>query len=296
MKRIIILKGLPASGKSTWAKETLSKHPHQYKRVNKDDLREMLDNSLHSAGNEKFVIALRNHLIVAALNDGKHVIVDDTNLNPVHEATIREIAKDYSRLHNTEIKVEVKEFNASLEECIERDSKREKSVGKDVIMKMYNDYVKPKDKITQMPVKPIQQDSSLPRAIICDLDGTLALLNNRTWTEEHLCESDVVNESVKSILTAFKETHYILLTSGRKDTCKKETERWLKKHNIGYRSLFMRKSDDNRRDAVVKWEMYDNFIKNAYYVEFVLDDRDQVVDMWRNKAGLTCLQVNYGNF
>ena len=296
MKRIIILKGLPASGKSTWAKAEVKSHPNMYKRISKDDMREMLDSSIHSSGNEKFVIALRNYLILEALKAGKHVIVDDTNLNPIHEATIRELAKIYAAEHNQEIKIEIKEFNASLDECIERDSKREKSVGKDVIMKMYNDYVKPKDKITQMPVKPIQQDPSLPRAIICDLDGTLALLNNRTWTEEHLCETDDVNESIKHILEAFKNTHYILLTSGRKDTCKEETERWLKKHNIGYRSLFMRKADDNRKDAVVKWEMYDNFIKNAYYVEFVLDDRDQVVDMWRNKAGLTCLQVNYGNF
>lgn len=296
MKRIIILKGLPASGKSTWAKAEVTAHPNMYKRISKDDMREMLDSGVYSKSNEKFVLALRDHLIIEALKDGKHVIVDDTNLNPVHETEIRRMAKWYAAENKQEIKIEIKEFNLSLDDCIFRDSQRETPVGKNVIRSMYDKYLKYKDLVSRTPLKSIQQDESLPRAIICDLDGTLALLNNRSWTEEHLCETDDVNESIKHILEAFKNTHYILLTSGRKDTCKEETERWLKKHNIGYRSLFMRKADDNRRDSIVKYEMYEQHIKDKYYVEFVLDDRDQVVDMWRNKAGLTCLQVNYGNF
>ncbi|MFN5657022.1 MAG: AAA family ATPase, partial [Pseudanabaena sp.] len=48
--------GLPASGKSTWAKEKVNKSPNIIKRVNKDELRAMLDNSYFSKGNEKFVL------------------------------------------------------------------------------------------------------------------------------------------------------------------------------------------------------------------------------------------------
>jgi hypothetical protein len=57
----------------------------------------------------------------------------------------------------------------------------------------------------------------------------------------------------------------------------------------------MRKQGDFRRDSIVKKEIYDNDIKGKFDVEFVLDDRQQVVDMWR-EIGLKCLQVAPGNF
>ena len=57
----------------------------------------------------------------------------------------------------------------------------------------------------------------------------------------------------------------------------------------------MRKTGDNRKDCVVKREIFDAEIKDKYYIKFILDDRNQVVDMWR-KMGLTCLQVADGDF
>ena len=48
MIKVYITKGLPGSGKSTWAKETVDKYPNSYKRINKDDLRAMIDNSKQS--------------------------------------------------------------------------------------------------------------------------------------------------------------------------------------------------------------------------------------------------------
>ena len=46
----------------------------------------------------------------------------------------------------------------------------------------------------------------------------------------------------------------------------------------------------------IKKEIVDEHIKGKYFVKFVLDDRDQVVDMWRKEMGYACLQVNYGDF
>src|SRR5687768_1236213 len=92
-KTIILTKGLPGCGKTTWAKQLQGAHPPQYKRINKDDLRAMLDNGLWSGGNEKMVLKARDVLINLALDAGKHAIIDDTNLNPVHEAHIRDLAK-----------------------------------------------------------------------------------------------------------------------------------------------------------------------------------------------------------
>jgi hypothetical protein len=69
----------------------------------------------------------------------------------------------------------------------------------------------------------------------------------------------------------------------------------LEKHGIKAMALFMRKSGDYRKDSVVKKEIYERHIKEDFNVEFVLDDRDQVVKMWREQ-GLVCLQVAEGNF
>ena len=77
----------------------------------------------------------------------------------------------------------------------------------------------------------------------------------------------------------------------------KITDGWLKNWNYNYEclGLLMRPDDDNRSDAVVKEEIYLNEIKPHYSVFMVLDDRNKVVEMWR-EHGLVCHQVADGNF
>ena len=79
MRKVTILRGLPASGKSTWAKEKVGKSNCAIKRINKDNLRAMLDSSKYSKGNESYILQLRDHILLTALDLGKSVIVDDTN-------------------------------------------------------------------------------------------------------------------------------------------------------------------------------------------------------------------------
>jgi hypothetical protein len=146
------------------------------------------------------------------------------------------------------------------------------------------------------------------RYIICDLDGTLANVDHRreyfpdgklNWKKFH---SEIINDSVNKwcelILNKFffdKDLEIILL-SGRSEDYRDVTLEWLKKHNINYHYLFMRKSKDNRKDSIVKEELYEECKKRfTGEVLFVIDDRQQVVDMWRKK-GLTCLQCDVGNF
>ena len=57
----------------------------------------------------------------------------------------------------------------------------------------------------------------------------------------------------------------------------------------------MRKSSDSRGDQIVKSEILEKEILPKYNVKLVLDDREKVVRMWRDK-GLTCLQVDWGDF
>src|SRR5688572_19226426 len=141
------------------------------------------------------------------------------------------------------------------------------------------------------------QNKNLPPAIICDLDGTLAVLGKRSPYEDMQCERDEINEPVAEILaTYYEKGDTVILISGRMDRSKEVTERWLEKHGILFHHLFMRKTNDMRKDAVIKKEIFEKYILGKYFVRFVLDDRNQVVDLWRKDLGLPCLQVNYGDF
>ena len=278
MKKVIMTKGLPGSGKSTWAKKLIDKNPNQYKRINKDDLRAMLDNSKHSKDAEKFVLKIRNQIMLMALEEGKHVIIDDTNLHPKHERTIRELTKGIAE-------VIIQDFtDVELEVCIKRDLNRLNSVGEKVIRQMYNDFLAPKP-------EEIVVDPTLPHAIICDLDGTLALLNGRSPYDASTCENDILNSVVDSLI----KDKLVLLVSGREDKYREQTINFLDKHQINYEKLIMRETGDFRKDSIIKKEIFDTQIRGFYNINFVLDDRNQVVEMWR-QLGLTCLQVAEGDF
>lgn len=280
--QIIMTKGLPGSGKSTWAREYVLTHPGSI-RLNKDELREMLHAGKHTKYNEKQVLQYRDALTRLALDAKKTVIIDDTNLNPIHQETMAKIANDYG------VPLILQSFmNVPLDECIARDKKREKTVGEKVIRTMYNQYVR------REPVM-VERDPRLPMAIICDIDGTLALFGTANPYERDFME-DKVNEPVAEILEAFhRPGTTIILLSGRNGKFKPVTRAWLEKHQIPYAELHMRAEDDVRKDSVVKQELYEQHIKGKYNVQFVLDDRNQVVELWRS-LGLTCLQVAPGDF
>ena len=134
---MIVLKGLPGSGKTTWAREVMAREPARYKRVNKDELRLMLDNGRYSPDNERLVETVRDRVILAAVAAGKDVIVDDTNLDTRHETRIRRIVGDRAG-------VVVKVFEVPLEECIRRDRERPAPVGEPVIRRMYEEFGEPR--------------------------------------------------------------------------------------------------------------------------------------------------------
>ncbi len=294
MQKIIILKGIPASGKSTYAKQLVKENPEKYKRINRDDLRWMLDEYHFSKDNEKFVKKLRDSIIIQALQAGKNIIVDDTNIAERHHKRIGDLAREYTKKTGKKVEIEVKAFDISLEEAIKRDAKRENPVGKKVITKMYKHL---KGEKNDRGPHYIEQDKLLPPAIICDLDGTLAIINHRNPFDASNCIKDKLNEPIAEIVKNYhNQGTKILLVSGRTDIYKPQTIEWLEKHNIPYEKLMMRRANDFRKDAIIKKEIVDTQIKDRYFVRFVLDDRDQVVDMWRNEIGFACLQVNYGDF
>jgi predicted kinase len=290
MRKVILMKGLPGSGKSTLAKKIIAENPETYKRINRDDLRAMFDNGTTSQSNEKFVKKVRDLLIVKSLEEGKSIVIDDTNLSETNFRRVSQLVQEYNIKFNEKVEVEVIEVNTDLAVCIERDALREKPVGEKVIKKMRRQFFKDSPEYCD-------QNQDLPKAIICDLDGTLALMNGRNPFDASKCDQDEINNPVANVLRNYKKLGYhILLVSGREERYKTPTLRFLEKHEIEYDELIMRKTQDSRKDSIIKTEIYHDSIKDKYFVEFVLDDRNQVVDTWRNDLKLPCFQVYYGDF
>lgn len=129
-QRVIILKGLPASGKTTWAKN-FCKDDEDFVRVNRDDLRHMCG-TYWVPKREGLITDMERFAVESALKRGYNVIVDATNLNPKYSGWIGKIAEEYDAV------TEEMFFNTPVEECIRRDEARENPVGKAVIMRMFN--------------------------------------------------------------------------------------------------------------------------------------------------------------
>lgn len=145
MPKIILTRGIQGSGKSTWAKKWVEEDPVHRVRWNNDDFRRMLGS---------YWVSEREHLVSIEMSDfiyyamalGYDIVIDNMNLNKKYWDSIQGRINDY----NCEIFVddpdkrytlEFKDFfDVSLEECIERDSKRENPIGEKVITKTYDKY------------------------------------------------------------------------------------------------------------------------------------------------------------
>lgn len=134
------------------------------------------------------------------------------------------------------------------------------------------------------------------KAVICDLDGTLALLTTRKpyGEDQGRCEEDTLCTTVSDILKAmFASGYHIVLVSGRFDTYEQQTEKWLQKYSIPYSGLFLRRANDQRSDDIIKEELYREHIEPFYDVQFVIDDRPKVIRMWK-ALGFKVLDMGNG--
>lgn len=157
-----------------------------------------------------------------------------------------------------------------------------------MINRMYNQFIKKPKRILQF--------THLPKAIICDIDGTLAIMGDRNPFDWDKVGEDSVNESVANCLKSMSDCGYdIILMSGRDSVCLMKTLIWLKNNAIHFDHLYMRPEGNTQKDSVIKHKLFLDHVHGKHYVSFVLDDRDQMVKMWR-EIGLSCFQVNYGNF
>nr|DAM49250.1 MAG TPA: polynucleotide kinase [Crassvirales sp.] len=144
MKRIILTRGIPASGKSTWAKQEVLKDPEHSIRINRDDLRNMCGKYWVPA-REHYIEACKGLILISAMNfQFDTIIIDEMNLNPKESGKLKgEIAmvNDAFKSGQDKYVVEIKDFtDVPLDVCLERDSKRENPIGEDIIKGIFNKY------------------------------------------------------------------------------------------------------------------------------------------------------------
>lgn len=297
-KKVKILVGVPASGKSTWTRDYLDKNPNTV-AVSRDDFRYGLRNSgITEPKIEAMITELVDTTIIKSLNKGLDVVIDATNLKSTYINHFVDLVK-------FKADVEFQIFDISLEKAIERDSKRERKVGEAVIRKMYKQYkllieTYPLQNTSKLPewkdrFEPLKQDKNLPEAVIVDLDGTLSLMNNRGPFDWEKVDRDDLNEIVAEQVKFHKSLgRKIILLSGRDEAAREKTEYWLNFYGIEYDDFFMRPKDNFEKDSVIKRRIFNEKIKNIFNVLCVYDDRNQVIKMWY-ELGVFCFNCNQGN-
>jgi len=299
--QILILIGAPGSGKSTFAKYFL-RTEENWMRLCRDDFRTMQFTTANLQNQEESLISeMIDSAIETLLSKKYNVLIDATHCR-------RDYIVHYIEKFNHLADISFKLFDIDLPTLTERCEKRYQNTGKLVPVSTIKKFVEeletlkvdfdfsPRPKINPQDTVAVQ-DVSLPKAIICDLDGTLALMHDRNPYDASTCDEDDLNEPVATVLRTFYDKGYqIILVSGREGRFIQPTVRFLEKHSISYHQLLMRKTKDMRKDSTIKREIFNNEIEGKYFIEFVLDDRNQVIDMWRKELNLPCFQVNYGNF
>lgn len=298
MPRLIITRGLPASGKTTFAR----KLQPGVVRVNRDDLRRMLHGErLYTQWAEGQVTAVQRAQVETLLRARADVIIDDTNLRA---KTVREWAEMAARLGAT---FEVHDFtDVPVDECIRRDADRPENerVGEAAIRRMYDHFLAGRTLPLPVPhVEPAAPGAEYvpppgaPKIVLVDIDGTVALMGKRSPYDMRRVGEDEPHHAVIAAVRAMHAAgHAIVYCTGRDESARRATVIWLDRHvGVPYEALYMRDLDDTRRDAVVKQDIFEREVRDRYHVVGVFDDRMQVVRMWR-ELGLTVFQVAEGDF
>lgn len=294
--KVILTIGISNCGKSTWSKEFIKKNP-MFTEINRDDLRiaffcdgkrSLYNDYKFSKEKEGMVTEVAKTRAEFAIGNGQGIIISDTNLNAKTRNFWKKFAKEKGVPYEEQI------FDVPLQVCTGRNVKRDITLPKRVLLQQHASFRK------FMGLPSYVADVEKPRALIVDLDGTWAHNTHRMIFDYAKVGTDTVDPVVDGILYQYvRGGGKVIVFTGREDkkTCRADTLEWLaarEASGIPIEHFDMRAEGDKRADVLAKEEMFWK-IAEDYNVEFALDDRTQVVDLWRG-LGLKCLQVADGNF
>jgi predicted kinase len=296
MSEMTFLRGIPASGKSTYAKKWVAEDPANRVSINRDEIREALFGDASSHKDENKVTEVENMLIAKALREGKHVMSDNTNTNMAFIPKAIKFAKD-----NGATKIHNEDFPISLEEAKKRNSERERKVPEHVLDRMYGN-LGPEGQFPVFPGSYKTKDLVLPKtrkmAVFFDMDGTLNDVRGvrhflapkngkkrRDFDSFHRMSEfePAVDDVLQMAFDAHDAGFEVVITTARSEPYRETTQKWLDKHEVPYANIFMRKEGDGRPDYEVKKEMYDQ-ISMYYDVVRCVDDNPQAIRAWREKG------------
>jgi len=310
--KIILTRGLPGSGKSTWA-ESYAKIAKNTAIVERDALRLQLF-GVYWTGvqeDEERVTRLQDKLVRSYLAEGTSVVISDTHLPD------RSVKKWLKLGAEVGVPVEVQDFrHVPLAQVLRQNGNRPtgKYVAPQIIEDRYERFIKGRnlDKVVEYTpstqnkhfepyVQPAYQPVYLS-AVIFDIDGTLAVMGDRSPYDGEKVWMDSLNRDVSAALDAhWSFGSKVIIVSGRDEIYRDVTEKWLADNGVQYDELYMRPTEEGqkREDSIIKYELFNKYIRpKDYRILGVYDDRHRVLRMWR-ELGLTTFHVNgpdAGNF
>lgn len=278
---LFVFHGLPASGKSTKAKEMLQENPNAV-QVERDLIRQELfgDDYFQNKEDEKRVTEVANQRIKEALKNNKDVILSDTSLNARFLHEVFALSDDIKQIY----------FDVPLEVCLERNKKRERQVPENVIYKMakkaYDEkghikefvYDRDKNKVFAMPFDETIEEKGKD-IVLVDLDKTLALTDDllvkqKKWQEFFKSiKSAPFNESLVEILKEDVKKEYTLwIMSGRPKNNIKYIQSFLDRVNLPFDKIILKRDQDFRRSYLYKQEKIEEILKNNNIIKIYDDD------------------------
>lgn len=290
---LIILRGPAASGKDTYARKLRESDP-SIVIVNRDDLRIALHRAEFGPPvDEDYVTEVEHTAIRRGLQRGFNVVSSNTNLAARNANKLAWIA--YAEGEEVMLIDHFK--SVPLQTLLERNAARDRHVPEKEVVKQWNRAQKQYTLPEQPPMPtPYEGTPGKPDAVLVDLDGTSFLLGDRSPYSEDEYDKDSPNESVRRTTKGLDAIGTrILYVSARTENARVTTENMLNKHDFPAGPLFMRKAGDQRKDWVVKNEIFDNEISHRFNVLHAIDDRNQVVDAYRRR-GIPVHQVAPGDF
>ena len=223
--KILVLQGVPASGKSTFARSLALKNK-SYVIVSRDAIREARG-EYWIPEHEDYISDIEEFEIRSAIKHSLNPIIDATNLNPKTITKWKNLAKELN------VNIEFKMFEIDFATALERDNKRERSVGKKVLERFFRDYFPNQLKAyyTDDRLKEpfYSYNDEKEDCIIVDLDGTVCLHNGRSPYDLTRVSEDIPNYPLVRFLQELICNKHIIFLSGREgtDQCRQDTINWL---------------------------------------------------------------------